>query len=77
VPRSPMDRKQVLDLYMKAGFFSDPELEGLLRAFVLLEQTPSPGTAGNYDLRPFRFVEPGFLVLDGEGREVDRAHGIR
>lgn len=76
VPRSPMDRQKAIDLFMKAGFFSDPDLCGLLRQFVLLAKKPSRKEATEYDLRPFRFIEPGFLILDQEGAVLGRAHSI-
>ena len=76
VPGSPMDRKPVVDLYMRSGFFSDPDLRPLLSSFVLLKRRPSRQEAKRYSLRPFEFIEPGFAVLDATGKLVDRAHGI-
>lgn len=76
VPGSPMDRKPVVDLYMRAGLFSDPDIRPLLARFVLLRTRASRAEAKKYDLRPFEFIEPGFLVLDAQGRQVDRAHAL-
>ncbi len=76
VPGSPMDRTRILDLYMRAGFFSEPSLEPLLRSFVLFRGVPGRKEARTYGLRPFRFIEPGFLVLDPVGRERLRLHAL-
>ena len=76
VPGSPMDRKPVLDLYMRAGIFADPGLRALFRHYVLLRHVPSRDEAKKYGLRPFEFVEPGFLILDGKGKVLDRCSGM-
>ncbi|MCA8970194.1 MAG: hypothetical protein KDC95_10435 [Planctomycetes bacterium] len=76
VPRSPMDRKNIVDLYVRAGYFSDPDLRAELARFVVLERVPSREEARRFDLAPFRFVEPGFLVLDAQGNELARAHAL-
>ena len=76
VPGSPMDRKTVLDLYMRAGIFCDPGLRALFAHYVLLEHVPDRKEAVTYDLRPFRFIEPGFLILDGKGKVLDRCSGM-
>ncbi|MCB9890596.1 MAG: hypothetical protein H6832_08610 [Planctomycetes bacterium] len=76
VPRSPMDRKNIVDLYVRAGYFSDPDLRPELARFVVLDRVPSREEARRFDLAPFRFVEPGFLVLDAQGNELARAHAL-
>ncbi len=76
VPKTPMDRLLAIDMYMRAGFFSDPDIGELLQEFVLFRGAPKRADAKRYDLRPFRFVEPGFLVLDAKGKELARAHSI-
>ncbi len=76
VPRSPMDRQQVVDLYIQAGFFADPDLRPELARFVLLEKVPSRDEAKRFDLAPFRFIEPGFVVLDKSGAERGRVHAL-
>jgi hypothetical protein len=74
--RSPMDRKEVLDRYMRAGFFSDPVCVAALKDFVLLRRVPSREEEKRYGLAPLRFVEPGFLILDAEGEKQALEHGI-
>jgi len=76
VPRSPMDRKPIIDLYMRAGFFSDPDLTALLAHFVLVDAIPTRKQARRYGLVPFRFIEPGFVILDASGKELHNAHAI-
>lgn len=66
---SRMDRKPEIDRYMMGGPFSWPGLVGLLNeAFVPLRQPGGADDAERFGLRPVAFVEPGFLVLDAEGR---------
>ena len=73
---SPMDRKPEIDLFVRAGFFSDPDILELLKDFILLKRVPSRSLARKYDLQPFKFIEPGFLVLDAEGLVLDRLHAV-
>ncbi len=76
VPRSPMDRKPVVDLYLRAGPLSDPDLRPLLARFELVQAVPTRKLAARYQLKPFRFIEPGFLVLDASGKELRRQDRI-
>jgi len=76
VPGTPMDRLPELDLYMRAGFFSEPLLRPVFARFVLCRARPTPREAGRWALRPFQFIEPGFLVLDPGGKELLRRHGL-
>ncbi len=71
-----MDRKPVIDRYMMAGFFSYPEhIEVLNRNFVAVKAAPSLEHQKRFDLKVYEFIEPGFLVLDTEGKllmKIDR-----
>lgn len=63
-----MDRKPVIDRYMLAGIFSWPAIVNLINErFVPLRLKPGAGEAEKYGLEPYRFVEPGFVVLSAEG----------
>lgn len=76
VPRSPMDRQNIVDLYMRAGFFCEPDLRAMLANFELYGKAPTKAEAARFDLKAFRFIEPGFLILDAEGTVKARAHAI-
>ncbi len=76
VPGTPMDRLPELDLYMRAGFFSEPLLRPVLERFVLCRAVPGRKASRKWNLRPFRFIEPGFVVLDAKGKELLRRHGL-
>jgi hypothetical protein len=76
VPGTPMDRLPELDLYMRAGFFAEPLLQPVLKSFVLCREVPRRKAARRWNLRPFQFIEPGFLVLDPKGKELLRRHAL-
>ena len=67
VPRLPdtfMDRVKSLDVYMRAGPFSWPEIiEPINRIFIPLTAVPDRDSQARFNLRKYRFVEPGFLVV--------------
>ncbi|MCH2178726.1 MAG: hypothetical protein MK106_07970 [Mariniblastus sp.] len=71
-----MDRKTEIDRYMMAGPFSNPQIIQLLnREFIPVRSKPKTEQQKKYDLAPFQFIEPGFLILEGSGDEqlkVDR-----
>jgi len=74
---SPMDRRQVLDNYMRAGPFSQPDVMDLLeRRFVALRAPAEEDVQERYDVRAFKLIEPGFLVLVPDGRELCRVDRI-
>lgn len=74
---SPMDRRQVLDNYMRAGPFSQPDVVDLVeRRFVPLRAAAEDGVQERYDVRAFKLIEPGFLVLTPDGRELRRVDRI-
>lgn len=71
-----MDRKQEIDRYMMAGFFSWPQIiDELNDKFVPLKTPPPSQRQEQYELIRYKFIEPGFVILapDGSARaKVDR-----
>ena len=73
-----MDRKSEIDRYMMGGPFSWPHvIEDLNKRYipVRLPKSPTPSQQAKYDLLPYKFIEPGFLILKSDGSEalkVDR-----
>ena len=71
-----MDRKTEIDRYMMAGPFSNPQIIELLnQEFIPVRSKPKAGQQRQYGLAPYQFIEPGFLILDGDGAEqlkIDR-----
>ena len=74
VAGSPMDRKPEIDRYLLAGPFSWPStIELLAQSFVPVKAVAKGEVAGRYGLRRLQFIEPGWLVLDGDGNEQARS----
>jgi hypothetical protein len=74
---SPMDRKPEIDGYLMAGPFSWPSTIDLLsQSFVPVKQMARGEAAKRYQLQRMKFIEPGWLVLDGEGVEKARMDQI-
>ena len=71
-----MDRKPEIDRYMLAGPFSWPSvIKDLNERFVPVRHAPTQSQQEEYDLKPYKFIEPGFLVLKSDGSsslKVDR-----
>jgi hypothetical protein len=71
-----MDRKDSIDRYMLAGPFSWPPIVSLLNEdFIPVRGTATAEQQQQYDIKPYVFIEPGFLILDGAGElktRVDR-----
>jgi hypothetical protein len=71
-----MDRKDSIDRYMLAGPFSWPAIIELLNQhFIPLKATPKPADQQKYEIRPYVFIEPGFVILDQTGdlvAKIDR-----
>lgn len=74
-----MDRKNEIDRYMLAGPFSWPDIVAVINEhYIAVRQPPTRQQQDAYGLVPYKFVEPGFLVLelkndgapDGSGLEV-------
>ena len=70
-----MYRAVLTDRYLKATAFTDPGVVDLIHAkFVPLRMCCDAGERQGARLKPFDFVEPGFIFLtpDGEGRPHPR-----
>ncbi len=73
VPETFTDRKVEIDRYMLAGPFSWPKIIGLLNdQFVPVRQPPDADSAARFDLQPYKFVEPGFLIVGSDGQVQGR-----
>jgi len=73
-----MYRAVLTDRYMKAAAFTDPGVVDLIREkFVPLRMCCDVETGKALNLKPFDFVEPGFIVMTPEGRIVHRLDHIR
>ena len=60
-----MDRKAEIDRYMRAGPFSNPHIIASLNEhYVPLLAIPEEDQAKQYELKPFLFIEPGFLIIE-------------
>lgn len=70
VRRSPMDRQPEIDRYMRGGPFSWPTTIELLQRYTCLVRAPAGELQQRYELERGKFIEPGYLVLDGDGRVV-------
>lgn len=73
VPGTFMDRKKEIDRYMLAGPFSCPAIIELVnQKFVPARGIPNQKLANQYELVPYKFVEPGFLIISPEGETLTR-----
>lgn len=72
VSRSPMDRKPEIDRYMMGGPFSWPSTIELLKEhFVPVNQLGGKDELSKQlELARNKFIEPGYLVLDGDGKAL-------
>jgi len=69
VARSPMDRKHEIDRYLMGGAFSWPSTIELLREhFVPVKEVAGGERAQALELVRGQFLEPGYVVLDGDGK---------
>ena len=74
---SPMDRQPEIDRYMLAGPFSWPSTIGLLRDHcICLRLAPSGALQKQFELVRGAFIEPGYLLLDRDGKELERLHSL-
>lgn len=72
IPGTFMDRKVEIDRYLMAGPFSNPAIiSHLNQRFVPLRAIPDVETAKRFELEPYKFVEPGFLIVNSSG-EMER-----
>ncbi|MBX3463356.1 MAG: hypothetical protein KF830_09305 [Planctomycetes bacterium] len=77
VQGSPMDRKDVIDRYLMGGPFSWPSTIDLLRDhFVPVKAVAGGARAKELGLVRGRFVEPGYVVLDGAGEALAKLDQI-
>ncbi len=71
-----MDRKTEIDRYMMAGPFSWESTRNLLNdRFITVKAQPDGSQRDKFKLKPYEFVEPGFLILSPQGevlKKVDR-----
>lgn len=73
VPQTFTDRKIEIDRYLLAGPFSWPKIVSLLNdQFIPVRQTPDAESAARFDLQPYKFVEPGFLIVGRDGQVQGR-----
>jgi hypothetical protein len=73
-----MYRPAILDGYVKATFFTDPDLVDLLnRQFVPVRLIVDAELGKRFDIEAPNVVEPAFVILDGEGKVVQRIDRIR
>jgi hypothetical protein len=73
-----MYRATLPDRYMRIAVFTDPAFVDLVRAkFVPLRLVADEKIQAALDLKPFGFVEPGFVVLTPEGKVVHRIDRLR
>ncbi|HZE96721.1 MAG TPA: hypothetical protein VE981_06830, partial [Planctomycetota bacterium] len=73
-----MYRAALTDRYMKATAFTDPGVVDLIRSkFVPLRMCCDAEMGKTLNLKPFDFVEPGFVVLTPDGKVVHKLDHIR
>jgi len=71
VRRSKMDRKPEIDRYMMGGPFSWPSTIALLQEhFVPVRAAAGGELAKQLEVVPGRFIEPGYVVLDANGKAL-------
>ncbi len=69
-----MDRKTEIDRYMLAGPFSWPKIINLLNDhYIPVRSIPTLKQQQTFDLVPYKFVEPGFLVITSDQRVIQQA----
>jgi hypothetical protein len=73
-----MYRAALTDRYMKVTAFTDPDVVELIKAkFVPLRMCCDEETGKALNLRPFDFVEPGFIFMTPDGKVVHKIDHIR
>lgn len=73
-----MYRAVLTDRYMKAVAFTDPGVVDLIRGhFVPLRMCCDAETGKALNLKPFDFVEPGFVFMTADGKIVHKIDHIR
>jgi hypothetical protein len=73
-----MYRAVLPDRYMRATAFCDPGVVDLIKAkFVPLRMCCDEATGKALNLKPFDFVEPGFVILTPDGKVVHKMDHFR
>ena len=71
-----MDRKPEIDRYMLSGPFSWPNIiEVINEHYIPVRSAPTKKQQADYKLVPYEFIEPGFLILQPDGKcdtKIDR-----
>ncbi len=71
VPGTFTDRKTEIDRYMMGGPFSWPSIIDVLnKSYIPLRVTPAGDVVEKFALQPYKFVEPGFLILDADANVI-------
>jgi hypothetical protein len=74
VPGRHMNRAYILDRYMQATLFSDPDVVEMINSnFVPLRMVLDH----HLDIQKFEFIEPGFVFMTADGKVVHRVDRIR
>lgn len=77
LPGTFMDRKVEIDRYMMAGPFSWPNLiDAINENFVPIRSVPSREQQKQFELLPYKFVEPGFLIIQSDEEVTARVDRI-
>ena len=72
-----MDRKPEVDRYMLAGPFSWPDIVDVINEhYIPIKAEPTQAQQKKYDLVPYEFVEPGFLILKPSGESTTKIDRI-
>jgi hypothetical protein len=72
-----MDRKIEIDRYMLAGPFSWPNLiKAINDNFVPVRAMPTRDEQKQFELLPYKFVEPGFLIIQSDSAVTARVDHI-
>src|SRR5436190_10135894 len=77
VAGSPMDRKPEIDRYLMAGPFSWPSTIDLLNQhFIPVKAVARGEVQARLGMKRQQFIEPGYVLLDGDGKELARLDQI-
>jgi len=74
VPGRHMNRAHILDIYLQAAVFSDPDVAAFINSNFVPLRMASDTRLG---IQTFDFVEPGFVFLTADGKVVHKADRIR
>ena len=68
-----MDRKPEINRYMLAGPFSWPDIINVINEhYIAVRTPPSTEQQKKFELQPFKFIEPGFLILESPNKEKEK-----